>query len=63
MDESVFDGYVCGVTGNPCCGCSLYCEHRRPKNDLKGILGIASKDTVPVFFISICRGRRDDHER
>lgn len=33
MDESVFDGYVCGVTGNPCCGCSLYCEHRRPKDD------------------------------
>ena len=35
MDESVFEGYVCGVTGNPCCGCSLYCEHRRPKDDIK----------------------------
>lgn len=35
MDESVFDGYVCGITGNPCCGCSLYCEHRRPKDDKK----------------------------
>ena len=33
MDESVFDDYVCGVTGLPCCGCSLFCEHRRPKED------------------------------
>ena len=33
IDESVFDDYVCGVTGLPCCGCSLFCEHRRPKED------------------------------
>ena len=23
-----FDGYVCGVTRLPCCGCSLYCSNR-----------------------------------
>lgn len=24
----MFDGYVCAITGLPCCGCSLFCEHR-----------------------------------
>lgn len=31
-----FDEYICGVTGLTCCGCSLFCEHRRKelvKND------------------------------
>ena len=26
-----FYEYVCGVTGLTCCGCSLFCEHRREK--------------------------------
>lgn len=26
-----FDKYDCGVTGNTCSGCSLFCEHRRRK--------------------------------
>lgn len=28
-----FDKYDCGVTGNTCSGCSLFCEHRRRKKD------------------------------
>lgn len=28
INDDLFKGYVCGVTKNPCCGCSLYCEHR-----------------------------------
>lgn len=24
-----FDAYTCGVTNLPCCGCSLFCEHRK----------------------------------
>ena len=28
MDKYDFSKYVCKVTGNPCCGCSLFCEHR-----------------------------------
>lgn len=24
-----FDEYICGVTGLTCCGCSLFCEHRK----------------------------------
>lgn len=34
--EYPFYKYICGVTGLPCCGCSLFCEHRRKelvKND------------------------------
>ena len=27
----MFDGYICGVTGLPCCGCSLFCQHRKEK--------------------------------
>lgn len=30
----MFDGYFCGVTGLPCCGCSLFCQHRREDNRL-----------------------------
>lgn len=25
-----FGGYKCAITNLPCCGCSLFCEHRRP---------------------------------
>lgn len=28
-----FQNYICGVTKLPCCGCSLFCEHRRKKED------------------------------
>lgn len=31
--EYPFDKYICGVTGLTCCGCSLFCEHRREKNE------------------------------
>ena len=31
--EYPFDEYICGVTGLTCCGCSLFCEHRREKNE------------------------------
>ena len=31
MSDYDFDRYVCGVTGLTCCGCSLFCEHRREK--------------------------------
>lgn len=24
-----FSKYICGVTGLTCCGCSLFCEHRK----------------------------------
>ena len=24
-----FSDYICGVTHLPCCGCSLFCEHRQ----------------------------------
>lgn len=27
--EYPFYKYICGVTGLTCCGCSLFCEHRR----------------------------------
>ena len=33
INDSIFDDYVCGVTGNPCCGCSLFCEHRKEKKE------------------------------
>jgi len=23
-----FDGYICAVTGLPCCGCSMFCANR-----------------------------------
>lgn len=29
MVEYPFNEYVCGVTGLTCCGCSLFCEHRK----------------------------------
>ena len=31
--EYPFYKYICGVTGLTCCGCSLFCEHRREKNE------------------------------
>lgn len=31
--EYPFYKYVCGVTGLTCCGCSLFCGHRREKNE------------------------------
>ena len=35
-----FDKYVCKVTGLPCCGCSLFCEHRKEKRlCLKYLMG------------------------
>lgn len=33
MNNYPFDEYICGVTGLTCCGCSLFCEHRREKNE------------------------------
>jgi hypothetical protein len=27
----MFDKYVCGVNGLPCCGCSLFCQNRKEK--------------------------------
>jgi len=29
--EYPFYKYICGVTGLTCCGCSLFCEHRKEK--------------------------------
>ena len=31
-----FDKYICGVTGLPCCGCSLFCEHRKDTEEIGG---------------------------
>ena len=31
-----FHDYVCGVTGLTCCGCSLFCEHRKEKTNEDG---------------------------
>ena len=31
--EYAFYKYIYGVTGLTCCGCSLFCEHRREKNE------------------------------
>ena len=31
MNDYPFHDYICGVTGLTCCGCSLYCEHRKGK--------------------------------
>ena len=31
MKDYPFDEYICGVTGLTCCGCSLFCEHRRER--------------------------------
>ena len=31
MDSTIFHNYVCGVTHLPCCGCSLFCQHRQAK--------------------------------
>lgn len=28
-DNYDFSKYACGVTDLPCCGCSLFCEHRK----------------------------------
>ena len=28
----MFDNYICGITGLPCCGCSACCEHRKGIN-------------------------------
>ena len=33
MKDYPFDEYICGVTGLTCCGCSLYCEHRKGKQN------------------------------
>lgn len=33
MSDYPFHNYICGVTGLTCCGCSLFCEHRREKDD------------------------------
>lgn len=32
-EEKMFDEYVCGVTGLPCCGCSLFCQNRKEKDN------------------------------
>ena len=31
MSNYDFNKYICGVTKLECCGCSLFCEHRREK--------------------------------
>ena len=30
-DKGEREGYICAVTGLPCCGCSACCEHRRDR--------------------------------
>ena len=52
MDESAFDNYVCGVTENTCCGCSLYCEHRRPKTEAQ----MKEKNYLKSMCDPICQG-------
>lgn len=34
-----FDGYMCGVTGLPCCGCSMFCANQiiDTENDIVAI--------------------------
>lgn len=45
--EYPFDEYICGVTGLTCCGCSLFCEHRRERmiND-KNALPVLTKEQI-----------------
>ena len=31
IENYPFNDYICGVTGLTCCGCSLFCEHRKEK--------------------------------
>lgn len=45
VDAQLFDEYVCGVTGLPCCGCSLFCQHRKGKTR-KNCMGSNEKDGV-----------------
>ncbi len=39
----MFDGYFCGVTGLPCCGCSFFCEHRK-----KGGMSMFNENSFPM---------------
>ena len=34
--EYPFYKYICGVTDLTCCGCSLFCEHRKEKMNEDG---------------------------
>lgn len=31
MTDYDFSKYTCSTTRLPCCGCSLFCEHRQPQ--------------------------------
>ena len=46
-----FDEYICGVTGLTCCGCSLFCEHRKEKMLIEKIKRIREQYGYPIWLI------------
>lgn len=54
MNDYPFNNYICSVTGLTCCGCSLYCEHRREKQmktPIDKIKKIKNQYDFPIWLI------------
>lgn len=57
-----FDEYICGVTWLTCCGCSLYCGHRKEKMLIDKIKKIRKQYGFPLWLIKKALEYYDENE-
>lgn len=57
----MFEGYFCGVTGLPCCGCSFWCEHRKKIKPLKENQIIRKGVNMDELAIQIVKDYTEEH--
>ena len=60
--EYSFDKYICGITELTCCGCSLYCGHRKEKMLIDKIKKIRNQYGFPIWLIKEALEYYDEDE-
>ena len=54
MDNYDFSKYTCSTTRLPCCGCSLFCEHRQPHQNGMDTYSDIIRERIRELIIQAC---------